>query len=135
MPVKEALKAATLVNATLLGMEDELGQIKEGFEDFIPAAVEAGAVAVVARPEARVSGAVHIADPEPRRAFAHLAAAFFTPVPGHIVAVTGTNGKTSCVEMTRQIWRMHAPTATAAMIANIFLIGIDTDVLSLIFIF
>ena len=104
-------------------------------EDFIPAAVEAGAVAVVARPEARVSGAVHIADPEPRRAFAHLAAAFFTPVPGHIVAVTGTNGKTSCVEMTRQIWRMHAPTATAAMIANIFLIGIDTDVLSLIFIF
>jgi len=31
MPVKEALKAATLVNAKLLGMGDELGQIKEGF--------------------------------------------------------------------------------------------------------
>jgi imidazolonepropionase-like amidohydrolase len=31
MPVKEALKAATLVNARLLGMGDELGQIKEGF--------------------------------------------------------------------------------------------------------
>ena len=28
-------------------------------EDFIPAAVESGAVAVVARPEARVEGAVH----------------------------------------------------------------------------
>ncbi len=75
-------------------------------EDFTPAAVEAGAVAVVARPEAPVKGAVHIADAEPRRAFARLAAAFFTPVPRVIVAVTGTNGKTSIVEMTRQLWRM-----------------------------
>ena len=75
-------------------------------EDFIPAAIEAGAVAVVARPEAEVEGAIHIADAMPRRAFATLAARFFTPVPDHIVAVTGTNGKTSTVEMTRQIWRM-----------------------------
>ena len=75
-------------------------------EDFIPAAIEAGASAVVARPEAKVSGAVHIPSDTPRKAFAHLAARFFTPVPPHIVAVTGTNGKTSCVEMTRQIWRM-----------------------------
>ena len=64
-------------------------------DDFIPAAVAAGAVAVVARPEAQVTGAVHIADPLPRRAFARLAAQFFTPVPETIVAVTGTNGKTS----------------------------------------
>ena len=39
-------------------------------EDFIPAAVQAGAVAVVARPEAVVEGAVHIADANPRRLFA-----------------------------------------------------------------
>jgi UDP-N-acetylmuramoyl-L-alanyl-D-glutamate--2,6-diaminopimelate ligase len=75
-------------------------------EDFIPAAVVAGAVAVVARPEAKVVGAVHIADPNPRRTFARLAAGFFTPVPETLVAVTGTNGKTSTVEMVRQIWRM-----------------------------
>ena len=75
-------------------------------EDFIPAAIAAGAVAVVTRPEAQVAGAVHIADPEPRRAFAGLAAQFFTPMPATVVAVTGTNGKTSIVEMTRQIWRM-----------------------------
>jgi UDP-N-acetylmuramoyl-L-alanyl-D-glutamate--2,6-diaminopimelate ligase len=75
-------------------------------EDFIPAAIAAGAIAVVARPEARVAGAAHIADSNPRRAFALLAARFFTPVPDTIVAVTGTNGKTSTVEMTRQIWRM-----------------------------
>jgi UDP-N-acetylmuramoyl-L-alanyl-D-glutamate--2,6-diaminopimelate ligase len=81
------------------------GQTFNG-EDFIAAAVAAGAVAVVARPEARVEGAVHIADPEPRRRFAALAARFYAPYPEVMVAVTGTNGKTSTVEMTRQLWRM-----------------------------
>lgn len=75
-------------------------------EDFIPAAIEAGAIAVVARPAARVEGAVHIADDRPRRRFARLAAKFFGPFPGITVAVTGTNGKTSTVELTRQLWRM-----------------------------
>ncbi|SEL43208.1 UDP-N-acetylmuramoylalanyl-D-glutamate--2,6-diaminopimelate ligase [Sphingomonas palmae] len=75
-------------------------------EDFIPAAIEAGAVAVVARPEARVEGALHIADHSPRECFAKLAARFFAPFPQATVAVTGTNGKTSTVEMTRQLWRM-----------------------------
>ncbi len=75
-------------------------------EDFIPAAITAGAVAVVARPEARVDGAIHIANDNPRRAFARLAAGFFQPVPATLVAVTGTNGKTSTAEMTRQIWHM-----------------------------
>jgi UDP-N-acetylmuramoyl-L-alanyl-D-glutamate--2,6-diaminopimelate ligase len=75
-------------------------------EDFIAAAVTAGAVAVVARPEAHVTGAVHLADAQPRRLFAQIAARFFTPVPATVVAVTGTNGKTSTVEMVRQIWRM-----------------------------
>jgi UDP-N-acetylmuramoyl-L-alanyl-D-glutamate--2,6-diaminopimelate ligase len=90
-------------------------------EDFIAAAIAAGAVAVVARPEARVEGAVHIADAEPRRAFARLAAQFFTPVPETVVAVTGTNGKTSTVEMTRQIWRMAGHRA-----ASIGTLGVTT---------
>ena len=75
-------------------------------EDFIPAAVGAGAVAVVARPQARVEGAVHVAAEEPRRDFARLAAKFFAPFPKTVVAVTGTNGKTSNVELCRQLWRM-----------------------------
>lgn len=75
-------------------------------EDFIPAAVSSGAVAVVARPEATVEGAVHIAAEEPRRDFARLAAAFFKPFPETVIAVTGTNGKTSNVELARQLWRM-----------------------------
>jgi UDP-N-acetylmuramoyl-L-alanyl-D-glutamate--2,6-diaminopimelate ligase len=90
-------------------------------EDFIPAAIAAGAVAVVARPEATVQGALHIADSEPRRIFARAAAAFFSPVPEAIVAVTGTNGKTSTVEMTRQLWRMAGLSA-----ASIGTLGVTT---------
>ena len=82
------------------------GLTRDG-EDFIGGAVQAGAIAVVARPEANVPApAVHIADAEPRRAFARLAARFFAPFPETVVAVTGTNGKTSTVELTRQLWRM-----------------------------
>ena len=75
-------------------------------EQFIAGAIKHGAVAVVARPEALVDGAVHIADAEPRRRFAQLAGKFYGPYPDVIVAVTGTNGKTSTVEMARQMWRM-----------------------------
>lgn len=90
-------------------------------EDFIPAAIAAGAIAVVARPEAQVQGAAHLANPQPRRAFAHLAAQFFRPVPDTIVAVTGTNGKTSVAEMTRQIWRV-----TGLSAASIGTLGVTT---------
>ena len=75
-------------------------------EDFIGAAIAAGAVAVVARPDVTVTGAAHLASDNPRQLFAQIAARFFTPVPATVVAVTGTNGKTSTVEMTRQLWRM-----------------------------
>lgn len=90
-------------------------------EDFIPAAIAAGAVAIVARPEAKVEGAVHIAADVPRKIFAELAAQFFTPVPAKIVAVTGTNGKTSCAEMTRQLWAMSGQRA-----ASIGTLGVTT---------
>ncbi len=90
-------------------------------EDFIPAAIRAGAVAVVAVPSAAVGGAAHIAADEPRRAFARLAARFFTPVPATIAAVTGTNGKTSTVEMTRQLWRIGGRSA-----ASIGTLGVTT---------
>ena len=90
-------------------------------EDFIAAAIAAGAVAVVARPSATVIGAVHFAAAEPRQLFARIAAGFYQPVPETVVAVTGTNGKTSCVEMTRQIWRMAGMRA-----ASIGTLGVTT---------
>jgi UDP-N-acetylmuramoyl-L-alanyl-D-glutamate--2,6-diaminopimelate ligase len=85
-------------------------------------AIAAGAIAIVARPEAKVSGAVHIADTVPRRAIrAALAAKYFRPFPQHIAAVTGTNGKTSTAELTRQLWRMAGHHA-----ASIGTLGITT---------
>lgn len=90
-------------------------------EDFIPAAITAGACAIVARPEAHVENAIHIKCEEPRRAFAQLAAQFYRPMPGVIAAVTGTNGKTSCAEMTRQLWHM-----SGARAASIGTLGVTT---------
>ena len=75
-------------------------------EDFIGQAIADGAIAIVSAPGPLVSGAHHVVDAEPRRAFARLAAKFFAPFPDTTVAVTGTNGKTSTVELTRQLWRM-----------------------------
>jgi len=90
-------------------------------EDFIEAAIKAGAIAIVAHPEARIEGAVHIADAEPRRLFAQMAARYFTPTPAHVAAVTGTNGKTSTAELTRQLWRMDGHNS-----ASIGTLGVTT---------
>jgi len=90
-------------------------------EDFIAQAIADGAIAVVARPEAQVEGAVHIAAAEPRAAFAKLAAKFFAPYPEIVTAVTGTNGKTSTVELARQLWRMAGHNA-----ASIGTLGVTT---------
>jgi UDP-N-acetylmuramoyl-L-alanyl-D-glutamate--2,6-diaminopimelate ligase len=68
-----------------------------------------------------VEGVAHIADAEPRRAFAWLAARFFAPFPDTTVAVTGTNGKTSTVELVRQLWRMAGHHA-----ASIGTLGVTT---------
>jgi UDP-N-acetylmuramoyl-L-alanyl-D-glutamate--2,6-diaminopimelate ligase len=91
-------------------------------EDFIGQAVDRGAVAVVARPEAPVERVPLLADPQPRRLFAELAAKFYAPYPESVVAVTGTNGKTSTVEMTRQIWRMSGHRS-----ASIGTLGVTTS--------
>lgn len=91
-------------------------------EDFIGQAVDRGAVAVVARPDAPGSSVPLLADVEPRRLFAKLAASFYEPFPETVVAVTGTNGKTSTVEMTRQIWRMSGHRS-----ASIGTLGVTTS--------
>lgn len=75
---------------------------------FIADAVARGACAVLA-PEgtawpAGVPARPLLTCPEPRRALAQIAAVLAGPAPATMVAVTGTNGKTSTVEFLRQIW-------------------------------
>lgn len=74
---------------------------------FIAEAVARGAVAVVARPEAEVPAglsAVLLRVANPRRALALMASRFYPAQPDVVVAVTGTSGKTSVAEFTRQIF-------------------------------
>src|SRR5205085_394550 len=97
------------------------GAVSNG-EDFIGEAVGRGAVAVVARPEVLAPTVPLLAAAQPRRRFAELAAKFYAPFPETVVAVTGTNGKTSTVEMTRQIWRMSGHRS-----ASISTLGVTTS--------
>ena len=90
-------------------------------EDYIRQAIAAGAIAVAACPGVAVEGAVPLISDEPRREFALLAARYFAPFPATSVAVTGTNGKTSTVELTRQLWRMSGHHA-----ASIGTLGVTT---------
>ncbi|WP_427451364.1 UDP-N-acetylmuramoyl-L-alanyl-D-glutamate--2,6-diaminopimelate ligase [Litorimonas sp. WD9-15] len=71
--------------------------------DFIPQAIEQGAVAILS-----VTGTVAdvpvIADSSPRLVYSQLAAKLFPGQPKTLVAMTGTNGKSSTVDFLRQIW-------------------------------
>ncbi|GAB4576721.1 MAG: UDP-N-acetylmuramoyl-L-alanyl-D-glutamate--2,6-diaminopimelate ligase [Roseibium sp.] len=79
---------------------------------FVPDALAAGAAAVLCASDAAADvaaatggRAVVIGAPEPRRAFARMAARFFGDQPDTIVAVTGTAGKTSVAHFVRQLFQ------------------------------
>ena len=73
---------------------------------FVEDAVTQGAVAVLSAQKAELpAGVAQIVDPNPRRAISLMAARFYGRQPRSIAAVTGTNGKTSTVNFTQQIWQ------------------------------
>jgi UDP-N-acetylmuramoyl-L-alanyl-D-glutamate--2,6-diaminopimelate ligase len=72
---------------------------------YIPQAIEQGAAAILVETGTDVAVDVPvIADRNPRRRLALMAARFYGKQPRTIAAVTGTNGKTSIVTFLRQIW-------------------------------
>ena len=97
---------------------------------FIPAALDAGAAAILTDREgarlaadalARSSAAVVLAE-DPRQTLSLAAALWFADQPETVVAVTGTNGKTSVASFTRQIW-----SATGLLAANVGTTGVEGD--------
>ena len=93
---------------------------------FIADAVARGAAAILA-PEgtawpAEAPPRAFLTSPDPRRALALMAAAFYRVQPECVVAITGTNGKTSSVDFLRQIWgaagRKAASLGTLGVIAE-----------------
>ncbi len=77
---------------------------------YIDEAVARGAAAVLAPLgtawPAGVPPRPLIEDREPRRRLAQIAAALAGPQPATVVALTGTNGKTSTVDFLRQLWML-----------------------------
>ena len=79
---------------------------------FVDAALERGAVAVLtdaqgaqlAGDAVRAAGAALVIADDPREALARTAALWFGAQPKTMIAVTGTNGKTSVSTFVRQIW-------------------------------
>ena len=106
-------------NVTITGITADSRQVLPGFlfaalpgtkadgARFVADAITAGAAAILIGDTAHlpVGGNIPIIRvPEPRLALARMAARFYGPGPDTIVAVTGTSGKTSVAEFTRQIF-------------------------------
>ena len=109
---------------TVRGLAVDSRDVREGFlfaalpgvnmhgAEFVEYALRMGAGAVltdargagIAEGALAGSGAALVIDDDPRRALALAAAKWFGAQPEAVVAVTGTNGKTSVASFTRQIW-------------------------------
>ena len=111
----------------ITGMTADSRQVKPGFvfaalqgvaadgRTFIPGAVKAGAVAILGSGLATLPGeTVAIEVDVPRLALAEAAARFYPRQPSKMVAITGTNGKSSTVDFLRQIWS-HCGRVAASM--------------------
>jgi UDP-N-acetylmuramoyl-L-alanyl-D-glutamate--2,6-diaminopimelate ligase len=96
------------------------GSVVDG-ATFIDQAFAQGAVAAIAGRGAASSKGPVITVDNPRQVFAHLASRFYGAQPDLIVAVTGTNGKTSVAAFVRQIWA--AMGLRAASIGTIGIVG------------
>jgi UDP-N-acetylmuramoyl-L-alanyl-D-glutamate--2,6-diaminopimelate ligase len=107
-------------NVDLTGLTLDSRKVKPGFlfaalagsrqdgATFIADAVRRGATAILVSPDAALPpidpGIAVVRDANPRRRIALMAASFAALQPATIVAVTGTNGKSSTVHFVRQIW-------------------------------
>jgi UDP-N-acetylmuramoyl-L-alanyl-D-glutamate--2,6-diaminopimelate ligase len=79
------------------------GSIHDGAK-FVPQALAQGAAAILSDLSVRDVPVAHVIADEPRRALALAAKRFHGAQPQTVVAVTGTNGKSSTVDFARQIW-------------------------------
>ncbi|WP_417450488.1 UDP-N-acetylmuramoyl-L-alanyl-D-glutamate--2,6-diaminopimelate ligase [Kordiimonas sp.] len=91
---------------------------------FIGDAIAAGASAILTTENARPAGTdvPFIEDANPRRRYAQLAARFCGQQPAIQVAVTGTNGKTSVADFTRQLWQI-----TGRLAASVGTLGVKSE--------
>ncbi|HEX8902741.1 UDP-N-acetylmuramoyl-L-alanyl-D-glutamate--2,6-diaminopimelate ligase [Vitreimonas sp.] len=111
----------------ITGLTADSRKVKPGFlfaalagvaahgRDYVAQAKANGAVAVLSAGDLDADpGIAHVVAANARNAFALAASAFYPRRPQTIVAVTGTNGKSSTVDFLRQIWT-HAGKRAASL--------------------
>jgi len=118
------LVAAGFENAEISGIEVDSRRVQQGTlfaampgstvhgAEFVPMALEQGAIAIltdakgaqIAGDAVRAAGAALIVTDAPREVLARTAAIWSGAQPKTMIAVTGTNGKTSVSTFVRQIW-------------------------------
>ncbi len=106
-------------NRPISGVASDSRKVKSGFlfiavpgvksdgAAFITQAIAAGAIAIASETpplEPLPSGISFVQVPNARLALSHASAQFYTHQPEVVVAITGTNGKTSVASFLRQIW-------------------------------
>ncbi len=74
--------------------------------NYIDDAIKRGASVILSYEDTQIkSGVTSILVKNPRKTFSHIVSEFYQNQPEHIVAVTGTNGKSSVVHFIDQIWQ------------------------------
>ena len=117
-----------LPNLEISGIESDSRKVQKGYlfaalkgvtfngEEFIAQAIQNGAVAILCESSEIIQKFPHTAilvSGNAHRDFALLAAAFYGKQPENIAAVTGTNGKTSIADFTRQVLIMMGQKAAS----------------------
>lgn len=116
MKLKDLFPLAENGETEILGMTADSRRVEPGFlfaalkgsvqdgSQFAAMAIQKGAAAILSDGSADAGGLPHVIADEPRRALALAAKRFHAAQPEFVVAVTGTNGKSSTVDFARQIW-------------------------------
>ena len=114
--LKQDAKLPRNGDVAVLGITSDSRDVQPGFvfaalpgttvdgAKYISSALDKGAVAVICQRGIYDGAGPIIESDNPRLLLAHMAARFYNAQPDTIVAVTGTNGKTSVAVFVRQIW-------------------------------
>lgn len=138
-----------LPNVPITGLTADSRKVQPGYlfaaipglaldgRNFISDAIKKGAAAILTTPDVTAdspllgpkgkSAVTLVHDANPRRRLAKMAAAYFSPQPEVMVAVTGTNGKTSVANFARQLWQAIGNEAGAIGTLGVRAEGFDTD--------
>jgi UDP-N-acetylmuramoyl-L-alanyl-D-glutamate--2,6-diaminopimelate ligase len=141
MRLSQLLKRDLAADPEITGVTADSRRVKPGYlfaalpgakadgRAFVEQALGAGAVAIISPVGIEDVAAPVVETPDPRRAYALAAAAFWGAQPATAVAVTGTNGKTSVAVFCRQIFaaRGHAAASMGTLGVTVARLGVADE--------